>query len=172
MNFEDRNCEKRDGLVRLTITPPKLYNAFRALTWEEIIQAAHDTDHDKSIGVLVITGAGDKAFCTCGDQSSHSGSYGGWGVIGLPVEEMQGAIRDCRKPVIARVKGYAIGGGNVLVTVCDSPSRRRTRASGRWDPRWARSIRVGAPPVSRASSGIRGRVKFGTCAGAIPRGTR
>ena len=93
-------------------------------------------------------------------------------MIGLPVEEMQGAIRDCRKPVIARVKGYAIGGGNVLVTVCDSPSRRRTRASGRWDPRWARSIRVGAPPVSRASSGIRGRVKFGTCAGAIPRGTR
>ena len=118
-HFEDILYEKRDGVARITINRPKSYNAFRADTCEEIISAMKDADHDRAIGVVVITGAGDKAFCTGGDQSSHSGSYGGRGVVGLPVEEMQGAIRDCRKPVIARVNGYAIGGGNVLVTVCD-----------------------------------------------------
>ena len=118
-HFEDILYEKRDGVARITINRPKSYNAFRAGTCEEIISAMKDADHDRAVGVVVITGAGDKAFCTGGDQSSHSGSYGGRGVVGLPVEEMQGAIRDCRKPVIARVNGYAIGGGNVLVTVCD-----------------------------------------------------
>jgi len=119
MNYEDILYEKRDGVARITINRPKLYNAFRAQTCEEFIDAMKDADFDKSIGVVVITGAGDKAFCTGGDQSSHDGGYGGRGVIGLPVDEMQGAVRDCRKPVIARVNGYAIGGGNVLVTVCD-----------------------------------------------------
>src|SRR5690606_1600720 len=59
------------------------------------------------------------AFCTGGDQSGKDGDYGGRGVIGLPVEELQSVIRDINKPVIARVNGFAIGGGNVLVTVCD-----------------------------------------------------
>jgi 2-ketocyclohexanecarboxyl-CoA hydrolase len=70
---------------------------------------------------VVLSGAGDKAFCTGGDQGAEAddGSYGGRGTIGLPVEEMQSIIRDIPKPVIARVNGYAIGGGNVLVTLCD-----------------------------------------------------
>ncbi len=119
MEFQDILYEKRDGVARITINRPKVYNAFRSETCEEIIVAIKDADTDRDIGVIVITGAGDKAFCTGGDQSAHSGSYGGRGVIGLPVEDMQGTIRDCRKPVIARVNGYAIGGGNVLVTVCD-----------------------------------------------------
>jgi 2-ketocyclohexanecarboxyl-CoA hydrolase len=84
-----------------------------------MIQAFKDADHDRSIGVVVLTGAGEKAFCTGGDQGTQDGGYGGRGVIGLPVEEMQSAIRDCNKPVIARVNGFAIGGGNVLVTICD-----------------------------------------------------
>ena len=133
--FEDILYEKRDGVARITINRPKSYNAFRADTCEEIISAMKDADHDRTIGVVVITGAGDKAFCTGGDQSSHTGSYGGRGVLGLPVEEMQGAIRDCRKPVIARVNGYAIGGGNVLVTVCDLAIASETAIFGQVGPK-------------------------------------
>jgi 2-ketocyclohexanecarboxyl-CoA hydrolase len=62
----------------------------------------------------VLAGAGDRAFCTGGDQSAHDGKYDGRGTIGLPMEELHAAIRDVPKPVIARVQGYAIGGGNVL----------------------------------------------------------
>ncbi|MDH6164897.1 1,4-dihydroxy-2-naphthoyl-CoA synthase [Variovorax boronicumulans] len=70
--------------------------------------------------MVVLTGAGDRAFCTGGDQSSHgAGGYGSRGTIGLPMDELQSLIRDIPKPVIARVQGFAIGGGNVLVTVCD-----------------------------------------------------
>ena len=69
--------------------------------------------------VIVLTGAGDRAFCTGADQSAHEGSYGGRGTIGLPIDEVQSLIRDVPKPVIARVQGYAIGGGNVLATLCD-----------------------------------------------------
>ncbi len=135
MAYEDILYEKRDGVARITINRPKVYNAFRAQTCEEIIAAVKDADHDRAIGVVVITGAGDKAFCTGGDQSSHEGSYGGRGVIGLPVEEMQGAIRECRKPVIARVNGYAIGGGNVLVTVCDLAIAADTALLGQVGPK-------------------------------------
>lgn len=135
MKCEDILYEKRDGVARITINRPKVYNAFRAQTCEEIIAAMKDADHDRSVGVVVITGAGDKAFCTGGDQSSHEGGYGGRGLIGLPVEEMQGSIRDCRKPVIARVNGYAIGGGNVLVTVCDLAIAADTAQLGQVGPK-------------------------------------
>lgn len=135
MHYEDILYEKRDGVAHITINRPKVYNAFRALTCEEIIAAMKDADHDRDIGVVVITGAGSKAFCTGGDQSSHEGSYGGRGLIGLPVEEMQSAIRECRKPVIARVNGYAIGGGNVLVTLCDLAIAADTATLGQVGPK-------------------------------------
>ncbi|MFP5380261.1 MAG: enoyl-CoA hydratase-related protein, partial [Vicinamibacteria bacterium] len=88
-------------------------------TCEELIDAFSDAGWDKSIGVIVLTGAGDRAFCTGGDQSAHEGQYDGRGTIGLPVEELHNAIRDVPKPVIARVQGFAIGGGNVIATICD-----------------------------------------------------
>ena len=119
MHYEDILYDVTDGVARITINRPNVMNAFRGKTCEELIHALNRAGWDKSIGVIVLAGAGDKAFSTGGDQSAHNGRYDGRGMIGLPVEELQGLIRDVPKPVIARVQGYAIGGGNVLATLCD-----------------------------------------------------
>ncbi len=119
MTYEDILYETKDGVARITIDRPQVMNAFRAKTCEELIHALNRAGWDKSIGVIVLAGAGDRAFCTGGDQSAHDGQYDGRGTIGLPIEEVQSLIRDVPKPVIARVQGYAIGGGNVLATLCD-----------------------------------------------------
>lgn len=119
MTYEDILFEVRDGVAHITINRPKVMNAFRGKTCDELIHAFNRAGWDRAVGVIVLGGAGDKAFCTGGDQSAHEGHYDGRGTIGLPVEELQGLIRDVPKPVIARVQGYAIGGGNVLATICD-----------------------------------------------------
>jgi 2-ketocyclohexanecarboxyl-CoA hydrolase len=121
MEFKDIIYTERAGVATITINRPKVYNAFNSNTCEEMIQAFGKAGWNRDIGVVVLTGAGDKAFCTGGDQGAEAedGGYGGRGTIGLPVEELQSIIRDIPKPVLARVNGYAIGGGNVLVTLCD-----------------------------------------------------
>lgn len=119
MSYEDILFESQDGVARITINRPSVMNAFRGRTCEELIHAFNRAGWDKSVGVIVLAGSGDKAFCTGGDQSAHEGQYDGRGMIGLPVEELHSLIRDVPKPVIARVQGYAIGGGNVLATLCD-----------------------------------------------------
>lgn len=119
MEYEDILYDVADGVARVTINRPDKMNAFRGRTCEELIHAVGRASWDKAIGVIVLAGAGDRAFCTGGDQSTHEDGYGGRGMIGLPVEDLHSAIRDAPKPVIARVQGYAIGGGNVLCTICD-----------------------------------------------------
>jgi len=125
MEFEDIRYEKRGGIATITIDRPKVLNAFRAETVEEMLAAMRDAEGDPAIGVVVLAGAGERAFCAGGDNSARAsgaekeGGYGGRGLVGLPIEELHSAIRDSRKPVIAKVQGYAIGGGNVLATVCD-----------------------------------------------------
>lgn len=119
MQYQDLLYEIKDGAAWITINRPDKYNAFRGQTCDELIHAINRAGWDKSIGVIVLAGAGDKAFCTGGDQSAHDGQYDGRGTIGLPMEELHTVIRDVPKPVIARVQGYAIGGGNVLCTICD-----------------------------------------------------
>jgi 2-ketocyclohexanecarboxyl-CoA hydrolase len=119
MDYQDILYEVRGAAAWITINRPDKYNAFRGVTCEELIQAVQRAGWDKAIAAIVLTGAGDRAFCTGGDQSAHDGAYDGRGTIGLPIEELQSAIRDVPKPVLARVNGYAIGGGNVLVTCCD-----------------------------------------------------
>ena len=119
MTYEDILYDVRDGVAHITINRPEKMNAFRGRTCEELIDAFNRAGWDKSVGVIVLGGAGDRAFCTGGDQSAHEGQYDGRGMIGLPVEDLQTIIRDVPKPVIARVQGYAIGGGNVLATLCD-----------------------------------------------------
>jgi 2-ketocyclohexanecarboxyl-CoA hydrolase len=108
--------------VRITINRPEVYNAFRLQTVEELIRAFQNANEEHSVNTVVLTGAGDKAFCTGGDQKAHlseDGLYGPRGTVGLPIEELQTAIRDLRKVSIARVQGFAIGGGNVFATLCD-----------------------------------------------------
>jgi 2-ketocyclohexanecarboxyl-CoA hydrolase len=107
-------------VATITINRPDVHNAFRAQTCEELIHAFTRAAWDKTIGVIVLTGAGGKAFCTGGDQKAHgAGGYDGRGTVKLPIEELHSIIRDAPKPVIAKVRGYAIGGGNVLATLCD-----------------------------------------------------
>ncbi len=119
VSYQDILCEVKDGVATITINRPDKMNAFRGQTCEDLIGAFHRAGWDKSIGVVVLTGAGEKAFSSGGDQSAHEGGYDGRGIIGLPIEDLQAIIRDVPKPVIAKVRGYAIGGGNVLALLCD-----------------------------------------------------
>ena len=133
--YTDILYEVKARVARITINRPEKYNAFRGKTCDELIDAFHRSGWDKTIGVIVLTGAGEKAFCTGGDQSAHDGGYDGRGLIGLPVEELQGLIREVPKPVIARVNGFAIGGGNVLVTCCDLAIAAESAQFGQVGPR-------------------------------------
>lgn len=136
MSYQDILYETKSGVATITINRPDVYNAFRGTTCEELIDALRQAAWDKSVGVIVLTGAGGKAFCTGGDQKAHEAEgYGGRGTIGLPVEEMHSAIRDAPKPVIAKVRGYCIGGGNVLATLCDLTLAAETAVFGQVGPK-------------------------------------
>ena len=135
MDYKDILYEERDSIAYITINRPEVMNAFRGQTVEELLQAILHAGWKKSIAAIVLGGAGDKAFCTGGDQSAHAGQYDGRGTVGLPVEELQSAIRDVPKPVIARVQGYAIGGGNVLATLCDLTIASEKAAFGQVGPK-------------------------------------
>jgi len=119
LEYQDIIYEVRNNTAYITINRPDKYNAFRGITCEELIHAFQKSGWDNDIASIVLSGAGDKAFCTGGDQSAHEGQYDGRGTIGLPVEDLHSIIRDVPKPVIAKVRGFAIGGGNVLATICD-----------------------------------------------------
>src|SRR5471030_2369183 len=121
--YEDIRYHKSvDGIAKITINRPQVRNAFRPLTVKEMIRAMDDARHDDNIGVIVLTGEGDKAFCAGGDQKVR-GDYGGYqdasGVHHLNVLDFQRQIRTCPKPVVAMVAGYSIGGGHVLHMMCD-----------------------------------------------------
>jgi naphthoate synthase len=110
------------GIARVTINRPEVRNAFRPETVSQLIDAFARIRDDASIGCVLLTGAGDKAFCSGGDQryKSHAGGYvGSDGVPRLNVLDLQRQIRSLPVPVIALVNGYAIGGGHVLHIVCD-----------------------------------------------------
>ena len=119
MTYKDIIVEENKGVVSITINRIDKLNAFRSETVDELIEAFKDAGWNKKVGVIVLSGAGDRAFCIGGDLSSHDGAYGGRGTVGLAIEDLQSVIRDIPVPVIAKVNGYAIGGGNVLATLCD-----------------------------------------------------
>lgn len=121
-SYLDVLYEVRQDAVHVTINRPEVMNAFRLQTVEELIDALKRADEERTVNAVVLGGAGEKAFCTGGDQKVHlseDGLYGPRGTVGLPMEDLQSALRDLRKVSIARVQGYAIGGGNVLATICD-----------------------------------------------------
>ncbi len=120
--FEDILYHKSpEGIARLSFNRPKVHNAFRPKTVQEMIRAFQDAWEDPETGVILLTGEGGKAFCSGGDQRVRgtAGYVGDDGVPRLNVLTFQKMIRSCPKPVIAAVAGYAIGGGHVLHVMCD-----------------------------------------------------
>ncbi len=121
-DFEDIRLEKTaDGVAKITINRPEVRNAFRPETVNELLVALDVVREDADVGVVILTGEGDKAFCSGGDQKvrGNAGYVGGDGVPRLNILDVQKKIRALPKPVIAMVAGYAIGGGHVLHVVCD-----------------------------------------------------
>jgi naphthoate synthase len=121
-DFEDIKYEKTgDGIGKITINRPKVRNAFRPLTVTELKQAFDMAREDGDIGVVILTGQGDEAFCSGGDQKvrGKAGYIDAKGVPRLNILDVQKQIRSLPKPVVAMVAGYAIGGGHVLHVVCD-----------------------------------------------------
>ncbi|ANB58142.1 naphthoate synthase [Anoxybacillus sp. B7M1] len=119
--YEDILYETYNGIAKITINRPEVHNAFRPKTVQELIDAFSYARDDANIGVIILTGAGGKAFCSGGDQKvrGHGGYVGEDQIPRLNVLDLQRLIRVIPKPVIAMVAGYAIGGGHVLHVVCD-----------------------------------------------------
>jgi naphthoate synthase len=119
--YEEIFYETYNGIAKITINRPHVHNAFTPKTVMELIDAFSYARDDSSVGVIVLTGAGEKAFCSGGDQSvrGHGGYVGEDQIPRLNVLDLQRLIRVIPKPVIAMVKGYAIGGGHVLHIICD-----------------------------------------------------
>lgn len=139
LSFTDIIYEKSaDGIAKITINRPQVRNAFRPLTVQEMIKAITDARYDPKIGVIILTGQGDLAFCSGGDQKIR-GDYGGYkdesGVHHLNVLDFQRLIRTCPKPVVAMVAGYAVGGGHVLHLMCDLTIAADNAKFGQTGPR-------------------------------------
>ncbi len=120
-SYTDILYHKAEGIAKITINRPNVRNAFRPLTVFEMSSALADAREDEQIGVVILTGAGDLAFCSGGDQKirGDAGYKDESGVHRLNVLDFQRQMRTCPKPIIAMVAGYAIGGGHVLHLMCD-----------------------------------------------------
>ena len=137
MNLTDVRYEVEDGLAWITIDRPDRMNAFRARTIEEMIHCLKRAWASSDVGVVCITGAGERAFCTGGDQKqrAETGDYGPSSTGLFEVEYLHRVVREIPKPVIAAVNGYAIGGGHVLHVLCDITIAADTARFGQTGPR-------------------------------------
>ncbi len=135
--YQDINFHKAEGIGRIAINRPRVRNAFRPQTVIELIDAFNRAREDREIGVIILTGEGDRAFCSGGDQRvrGEQGYVGTDGVPRLNVLDLQKLIRSIPKPVIAMVAGYAIGGGHVLHVVCDLTIAADNAIFGQTGPR-------------------------------------
>jgi 1,4-dihydroxy-2-naphthoyl-CoA synthase len=158
MDYQDIVYEKKNHVARVTINRPDRYNAAAPRTVHELIDAFTRCAMDGDVGVVVFTGAGDKAFCTGGDLTTREkGGYVGEGLqwpLEVGWQHVTQLIRTMAKPVIARVNGYAIGGGHVWHVVCDLSIAAEHAEFGQAGPR------VGSFDPGPRRSGI--------CAGGTP----
>jgi len=142
MDYEDIIYEKGDGIARITINRPKVFNAFHSKTLDELAEAFDDASYDGSVGVVVLTGAGDKAFCAGGDISEMEELNSSAGRIFLrKCLKASTAIRNCSKPVIAMVRGYCLGGGHEIHLMCDLTLAAESAKFGQTGPT------VGSVPI-------------------------
>jgi 2-ketocyclohexanecarboxyl-CoA hydrolase len=137
MELTDVRYEVDDGLAWITIDRPERMNAFRAKTVDELIHCLKRAWASADVGVVCLTGAGDRAFCTGGDQKqrAETGDYGPSETGLFEVEYLHRLLREMPKPVIAAVNGFAIGGGHVLHVLCDLTIAADTASFGQSGPR-------------------------------------
>lgn len=142
MGYQDILYEVKEGIAKIVINRPKVYNAFRVKTVEELIDAFERAEADETVGVLIFTGAGEKAFCSGGDISVMgrlTPSVGrGW--LGKCLK-LSNTMRWLGKPIIAAVNGYCLGGGNELNVLCDITIASETAVFGQVGPT------VGSSPI-------------------------
>jgi naphthoate synthase len=136
-SYEDVLYDTMDGIAKITINRPEVRNAFRPTTLFELSHAFNAARDDPGIGVIILTGAGDEAFCSGGDLRvrGDDGYRDPQGVGRLNVLDLQVQIRRTPKPVVAMVAGYAIGGGHVLHVVCDLTVAADNARFGQTGPR-------------------------------------
>jgi dihydroxynaphthoic acid synthetase len=137
--FEDIKYEVTGPAAVVTINRPERYNAFRAKTVEELIAAFSAAWPDRQVQCVILTGAGEKAFCSGGDvkQRAETGDYGPSESGRFRIGDLHKLIRDIPKPVIAAVNGVAIGGGHVLHVLCDVSIAADTARFGQSGPKVA-----------------------------------
>ena len=137
LEFQDILYHQAEGIAKITINRPEVRNAFRPETVKEIGQAIGRAHMDPEIGVVILCGAGEKAFCSGGDQNvrGETGYRDQEGVQHLNVLDLQRQIRTLPKPVVAMVAGFAIGGGHVLHLVCDLTIAADNARFGQTGPR-------------------------------------
>jgi naphthoate synthase len=136
-SFEDIIYQVDGPTAVVTINRPDRYNAFRGRTIDELIDALTTAWADRAVRCVILTGAGDKAFCAGGDQKqrAETGDYGPTRHGLFEVERLHRLIREIPKPVIAAVNGLAIGGGHVLHVICDVTIASSTARFGQAGPR-------------------------------------
>lgn len=142
MEYQDIKYETKGGVATITINRPEKRNAVRPLTYEELTHAMHTAADDPEIGVVVLTGAGDKAFCSggdVGDQSSRTPDVGRTHMRRLFA--LSSVMRMMDKPIIAKIRGYCVGGGNEIHLFCDMSFASDDSKFGQTGPR------VGSIPI-------------------------
>ena len=172
--YSDIRFELFEGIAKITINRPEVRNAFSPVTVAQMGEAFAICREREDISVVVLTGEGDKAFCSGGDMhfKGRGGYVGPDGVPRLNVLDVQKQIRSLPKPVIAMVNGYAIGGGNVLATVCDLTIASENAIFGQTGPKVGSFDAGLARPTSPASWVRRRRAKSGSSAVSTARRKR